>query len=159
MGNDVNLSDFNYLAPEITLVPPVAEFAYEAVVEIGPMKPLGRSPLGERRMIPILGGRFAGPRIRGTVLPGGADRQLIGDDGVRRLDALYEMQVDDGTIVTVRNRVLLHELEGFARYAFSTVKIVAPSGPHAWLNQRAFVGTLHGLAPDSSVLIRVFALA
>ncbi len=57
-------------------MPPRTEFVYEAVVEIAPLVPLGDSPLGERRMVPITGGRFQGPRLRGIVLPGGADRQL-----------------------------------------------------------------------------------
>jgi hypothetical protein len=159
MGDEPDSRPVGPLAPGFALIPPKAEFAYEALVDLGPTVGLGRSPLGERRLIPILGGQFAGPRLRGTVLPGGADRQLLGDDGVRRLDALYEMRVEDGTVVTVRNRALIHDPEGLPRYAFSTLQIVAPAGPHEWLNQRVFVGTLQGLAPEPRVLIRVFALA
>ena len=57
-------------------------------------------------MVPITGGTFEGPNIRGTVLAGGADRQLLRGDGVRTLDALYELQTDDGAIFTVRNQLL-----------------------------------------------------
>ena len=84
-------------AGEVPLVPPRTEFVYEAVVDIAPTVPLGDSPLGERRIVPITGGTFEGPDIRGKVLPGGADRQLIRKDCVRRLDALYEMQAEDGS--------------------------------------------------------------
>ena len=93
------------------------------------------------------------------MLPGGADRQLVRDDGVRRLDATYEMQTDDGAIVSVRNRVLLHDPPGAPRYAFSTVQLTAPLGRHDWLNRSVFVGTLIGLQPLPQVLIRVFRLA
>ena len=140
------------------LVPPRTEFVYEAVVDIAPTVPLGDSPLGERRIVPITGGTFEGPNIRGKVLPGGADRQLIRKDGVRRLDALYEMQADDGAIITVRNQVLIAPGTGGAPdYRFSTLEITAPEGPHAWLNRLVFVGTLHSLRPTrEAVLVRVF---
>jgi len=136
----------------VPLVPPRTEFVYEAVVEIAPTV-----PLGERRIVPITGGTFEGPNIRGTVLPGGADRQLIRKDGVRRLDALYEMQAEDGAIITVRNQVLIAPGDGAPDYRFSSLDITAPEGPHAWLNRLVFVGTLHSLRPArEAVLIRVF---
>ncbi len=141
----------------VPLVPPRTEFVYEAVVEIAPTVPLGDSPLGERRIVPITGGTFEGPNIRGKVLPGGADRQLIRKDGVRRLDALYEMQADDGAVITVRNQVLIAPGGGAPDYRFSTLDITAPEGPHAWLNRLVFVGTLHSLRPArEAVLVRVF---
>ena len=40
----------------VPLVPPRTEFVYEAVVDIAPTVPLGDSPLGERRIVPITGG-------------------------------------------------------------------------------------------------------
>ena len=144
----------------VPLVPPRTEFVYEAVVDIAPTVPFGDSPLGERRIVPITGGTFEGPGIRGKVLLGGADRQLIRKDGVRRLDALYEMQADDGAIITVRNQVLIAPgVGGAPDYRFSTLDITAPEGPHAWLNRLVFVGTLHGLRPArEAVLVRVFKL-
>ena len=147
------------LAPEIALVPPRAEFVYEAVFDLAPMRALGPSPRGERRIVPISGGRFAGPRLRGTVLAGGADRQLVRADGLRELDALYELETDDGAVLTVRNRVLIDPSPGARRTAFSTLTIAAPSGPHDWLNRGVFIGALIGLAPRPQVLIRVFQLA
>jgi len=148
----------NPSAPVIS-PPPVTEFVYEAIVEIAPREVLGRSPLGERFIVPILGGSFAGPRLRGVVLPGGADRQLVRADGVRRLDAFYEMRTDDGTVLTVRNRVLIDDPPGATRYAFSNVEITAPEGPHDWLNRRVLVGTLNTMQPERmAVRIRVYQL-
>jgi hypothetical protein len=146
------------MAGDVPLVLPRTEFVYGAVVEIAPTVMLGDSPLGERRIVPITGGAFEGPNIRGKVLPGGADRQLTRKDGVRRLDALYEMQTDDGAVITVRNQVLIDPGRGGgADYRFSTLDITAPEGPHAWLNRLVFVGTLHSLRPGrEAVLVRVF---
>lgn len=148
------------LAPHIPIVPPRAEFVWEAVVEIAPTQMLGEGPAGERRMVGITGGRFAGPRLRGRVLPGGADRQLWLRNGTRRLDALYEMQTDDGAVITVRNQVMVAPVQGGPDYRFSTLEITAPEGPYGWLNRLAFTGTLTSLRPaQEAVLVRVFSLA
>ncbi len=149
------------LAPDIPIVPPRTEFVYEALVELdqGVIK-LGRGPLGERRMVPITGGRFEGPRIKGTVLSGGADRQLVRADGALMLNALYELKTDDGAIITVNNRVLIDKRPDGSRYAFSQIDITAPEGQHDWLNHLVFVGDLHADASrPKTVLIRVYSLA
>ncbi len=147
------------LATGVARVSPLAEFLYEAVAQIGPTIALGASPLGERRIVNILGGRFAGPGLSGSVLGGGADRQLLRADGVLELDALYEMQTDDGAILTVNNRVLIDTLAPDAP-RFSKIAIQAPQGRYAWLNRLVIVGTLASLRPErEAVLIRAFKLA
>jgi hypothetical protein len=147
------------LVPELPIVAPQLDFIWEAIVDIAPTMMLGDGPTGERRMVPITGGAFAGPRLRGKVLAGGADRQLFRKDGVRRLDALYELQTDDGAVITVRNQVVVAPVNGAPDYRFSTIEVTAPEGPHAWLNRLAFVGTLTSLRPQrQAVLVRVFAL-
>lgn len=143
---------------EIPIVLPKTELVYEALFDLEPVMMLGQGPLGERRIIPIAGGVFAGPRIKGKVLPGGADRQLVRKDGAKMLNALYELQTDDGAVITVNNRVLIDKRPDGAPYVFSNIDITAPEGPHDWLNHLVFVGTLHGMAPKPNVLIRVYNL-
>ncbi len=145
----------------IPMVLPRSEFVYEAVCDLEPALPLGPSPYGERWMVPIVGGTFEGPDMRGTVMPGGADRQLVRRDGSKALDAVYELRTHDGAIISVRNRVLTRPLkppqEG--RYAFSTIDIIAPDGPYGWLNDYVYVGTLNSLRPArNAVAIRVFRI-
>ena len=136
---------------------PGTRLAWEAVVGIAPVIDMGDSPLGKRRMIPITGGTFVGPRLRGKVLPGGADRQLVRKDGVTLLNALYEMQTDDGAVITILNRVTIDPSATPAPYARSMVEATAPEGPHGWLNRRIFVGDLHALPPERmAVVIRVY---
>jgi Protein of unknown function (DUF3237) len=141
------------MAKEVPLVLPTTSFVYEAVVDIGPTTSLGQSPLGKRRIVPILGGTFWGPKVKGTVLAGGADRQLIRRDGVLELSALYEMTTDDGAILTVLNHVTIDSAAGYTR---SALEITAPEGPYDWLNRKVFVGTLNPLPERKAVLIRVF---
>ena len=138
---------------------PEAQFVYLAEVDIAERRSLGSSALGERFIVDILGGRFEGPGLRGRVLPGGADRQLLRPDGVKELRAVYEMQTDDGAVLTVDNRVVVDESVQPERYARSTLRIHAPAGAHDWLNRRVFVGTLASLKPQrSAVAIRVYVL-
>ena len=93
------------------------------------------------------------------MLAGGADRQLIRTDGVRQLDALYDMQTHDGAILTVRNRVLIDQPAQGARYARSVIELSAPDGPYAWLNRLVIVGTLESMRPQrQAVRIRAYKL-
>ena len=87
---------------------PQLEFAFEARVEVAPPVIVGPTPHGERRMVPILGGVFEGPSLRGRILPGGADWQIFRRDGVTELYARYLMQTDSGAVIQVINRGLRH---------------------------------------------------
>ena len=136
---------------------PSMQLIWTAIIKVGDREDLGASPLGYRFIIPILGGRFySGPgveRLDGEVLPGGADRQLLRQDGVKELDALYEMRADAGEVVTIRNRVLVDETRKPERYAMSTIQVTAPSGPLEWLNRRVLIGTLQSLRPERDAVV------
>ena len=144
------------MSDEIPIYVPQTQFVYEAIVEIAQGLDLGVGPLGQRAMVPITGGTFEGPNIRGTVLPGGADRQLVRADGVRMLDALYELQTHDDAIITVRNQVLISPPERGVR-PFSSLQITAPES-YGWLNGSIHVGTLDPVPGRPAVLIRVFRI-
>ncbi len=140
--------------------PPELQPVYRAEVDIGERRSLGGGALGDRYIVDILGGSFEGPGLRGIVLPGGADRQLHRPDGIKELHAVYEMQVDDGAILTICNRVLIDESVQPRRYARSVVTISAPAGPYDWMNRRIFVGTLESLRPGrQAVAIGVYQVA
>src|ERR1700728_2503114 len=88
-------------------VPPL-EFIFNADVTVGSPLELGDVAKGGRRIVPITGGAFAGPQLRGTVLPGGADWQVLRSDGVAELEARYTLRTDDGALIYVRNHALRH---------------------------------------------------
>jgi hypothetical protein len=69
-------------------------------VTLGSSLSIGASKRGSRNIIPITGGTVSGS-FTGSVLPGGADYQLIGQSTV--LDARYTLVSDDGDYVLVRN--------------------------------------------------------
>lgn len=135
------------------VLPLQTEFIYEAVVSIDAPVDVGVTPQGHRRYIPITGGTFAGPRIRGVILPGGADWQTERPDGVTEADALYSIRCDDGTVVIVHNRGLIANSGAYMRTA---PRFEAPEGTHAWLNKSEFVGSISGGPKPGTVVIRVF---
>jgi hypothetical protein len=139
------------------------EFLLKARVSITPALEAGPSPRGYRRVIPITGGTFEGPKLRGTVLPG-EDRQTFLSDGTLEVVAHYALQTEDGAIILVTNRGFWHgPAEVGARlaqgepvdpslYYFRTcARLEAPSGsPYAWLNHRIIVGSV---APTSRMVV------
>lgn len=138
---------------------PALTLAWVAEVRIGEKQDLGGGPLGHRSLVPILGGTFDGPRLRGRVLAGGADRQWLRPDGVRELDAWYDMQAEDGTVITVRNRVLVDGDDPRTRCARSVVQATTAAGAHDWLMRRVLVGTLESLRPaQAAVRVSVYLL-
>ncbi len=87
---------------------PKLEFIFAGHVTVDKPLDLGDVGKGGRRVVPISGGEFSGPHIRATVLPGGADWQVLRHDGVLELEARYTLRCDDGALIYVRNLALRH---------------------------------------------------
>jgi hypothetical protein len=119
---------------------PRLEFAFEERVTLDPGVVLGDTALGRRQYIPITGGTVAGPKLRGSVVPGGWDFQLTySASGCTQLSADYFLKADDGTLIHVFN-------EAFAcsekEKLFFRPRLEAPKGVHDWLTRATFVATL-----------------
>ncbi|OFW60988.1 MAG: hypothetical protein A2133_04225 [Actinobacteria bacterium RBG_16_64_13] len=123
-------------------------------VDVGEVVSMGAAPLGERRVVNILGGTFEGPDLRGEVLPGGADRQLARDDGVVELDAHYALKEQAGGVIRVVSQGYRHGpgeiMAALARgddvdpreYFFRTLMRFETGAPYlAWLNRTLAVTT------------------
>lgn len=133
---------------------------WQAVADVEPRQDLGAGPLGHRFIVPIKGGEFVGgpglERLCGEIVPGGADRQLLRADGVKQLEAIYEMRTREGIVLNICNRVLIDESRD-PRYAMSRIEVTAPAGPLDWLNRRLILGTLQSARPQrEGVIIRAF---
>jgi hypothetical protein len=62
---------------------------------------LGAGPHGTGVIFPITGGSFEGDRLRGKVLPGGADWTVKRSDAVVELDLRVTLQTDDGALIAM----------------------------------------------------------
>ena len=147
--------------------PPKLSLAMTLTVQVGPPTELGEVPRGRRRIIPILGGTFEGPGVRGKVVPGGADWQIVRADGLAELDTRYLLQTDAGSLVYIQNAGIRHAppdvtkklLAGQpvdpSQVYFKTVPTFETSAPELqWLTRSIFVGT--GERRPTEVVIRVW---
>lgn len=132
-------------------------------------KPLvvGDTPHGTRRIIPIVGGEVSGPAIKGTILSGGADWQILRSDGVAELEAHYQFKTDDGVLIYIKNiglrvatpeisaRIARGEKVDASQYYFRTSpKFEAPSGKYGWINDSLFICT--GERTADAVILNVW---
>jgi hypothetical protein len=136
--------------------PPSAatEFAFEARVTVHAPLVVGPSSHGLRRVVPITGGTFDGPNIRGRVVPGGADWQFVRPDGALSVEARYTLETTDSVLIMVTNRGIRRgppevvarlgrgEAVDPSQYYFrTTAEFEAPvGGRYAWLNESVFIG-------------------
>ncbi|MCA1451859.1 DUF3237 domain-containing protein [Bradyrhizobium sp. BRP22] len=86
-------------------MPPVIETRYVFTITacIGEVTSAGGIGIGERRIIPIIGGEVKGD-VNGKVLPFGADFQIIRPNELIELEAKYAFETDDGAVIYVENR-------------------------------------------------------
>jgi outer membrane protein assembly factor BamB len=91
-----------------TPAPPKLEFAFELHADVGQPVQVGEVPGGQRRIVPVSGGTFSGSGLKGKILPGGADHQLIQPDGFTQLEARYALETDTGEKIYVTNRGMRH---------------------------------------------------
>lgn len=138
-----------------------------AEIALGPPQELGDTPLGRRRVIPIIGGSFHGERLAGRVLAGGADWQLVRSDGVAELDARYTLETSDGARIYVRNFGYRHGPADVLRrladgkpvdpalyYMRTTPRFETAAERYSWLNRTICVAT--GARRAASVELEVF---
>lgn len=139
----------------------------KAEITLAPPLELGDTPAGRRRIIEITGGTFQGERLKGKVLAGGADWQVIRSDGVARLDTRYTLQTHDGALIYVRNvgyrhgapevikRLAAGEAVDPSLYYMRTTPWYETGDPrYAWLNRIVCVAT--GARRAAAVELEVF---
>jgi len=146
---------------------PAYELVYESEVTISPPEDFGDTIEGHRRVIPITGGTFRGPAIRGKVLAGGADWNLTRRDGGAGVEADYYLRTDDGVTIRIHNEGVTGDVgprsgpdsnETFFMYTIPRFEAPA-SSRYDWMNRAMFIGTLQGRKGlEGAVVIRVFRL-
>jgi len=133
---------------------PELQLLFEAHGVLEPAIVMGQTPDGLKRIVPIVGGTFEGPKIRGTLVPGGADWQYVRADNVTVVEARYLLRTDDDVLIEVHNRGLRHGPDEVMRrlvagenvdpseyYFRAAPSLTAPAGKYEWLNRRLFLCT------------------
>jgi hypothetical protein len=129
---------------------------------------IGQNPHGNRQIVPVTGGSFDGPHLKGKVLPGG-DWVLERPDGVRELDGRVTWQTDDGALMYVTYRGYRAKIspalprwmagepvpaEEF--YHMVTLHFETSAPQYAWLEQVVVIG--RGSLMPAGVSYHIFAV-
>ncbi len=137
----------NVMAQNTENKAPELEYVMELKVTCDAAFSCGNTSRGERVVIPITGGTFEGPQIKGVVLSGGADYQYVdAAHGRNEVEAIYCIRTDDGVNIHIRNCGLIvtgKDADGNPQFYFRTApKFEAPNdSKYNFLNNAIFVCT------------------
>jgi len=128
-----------------------------------PPQKIGAIPHGTRSIVPVTGGDFEGPRLRGKVMPGGGDWLLLRSDAVLELDLHITLETDDRALIHMSFQGLRHgpadviaalvrgEVVDPASYYFRTVpRFETSTEKYAFLN-RIITVSVGETRPDGAV--------
>jgi len=114
-------------------------------IAAAPPQKLGTVPHGIRSIVPVTGGSFEGPRLRGKVLPGGGDWLLLRPDGVLELDLRITLETDDHALIYMTFQGLRH-----GDYFRTLPRFETSTESYAFLNRIVSVGVGEA-RPDGAV--------
>lgn len=123
------------------------------VVDLAEIVAIGDTPAGHRLVAPVAGGTFAGDRLSGTVLPGGADWVTRRADGNSTIDVRLTLRTDDGATLGLSyagrflgaagtmQRLVAGQPIDAADFSLQTVaKFETGDARYAWLNDAIVIG-------------------
>ena len=129
-----------------------SKLLFELTIDLEEPQIIGDVPHGNRQILSNTGGSFEGPRLRGEVLPHGADWYLTRSDGVGELDVRVTLRTDDGDLIYMKSvgifrypqelagRVLRGEADPAEYYMRDTSAFETASEKYGWLNSIVAVG-------------------
>ena len=137
------------------------------ILQVGGMQAIGATPGGNRRVGLVSGGTFRGERLRGTVLPGGADWIVARPDGSTTLDVRLVLETDDKATIGMTYRGMRHgpaavmqrldrgEAVDPTEYYFRTaIMFETAAADYDWLNRIFAIGT--GRRPPEGPVYEIF---
>lgn len=133
---------------------PRLAFAFEVRVDVAPGEHVGHGEGDVLDFTPITGGTVEGPRLRGTVVPGGGDWAVRRGPCLWELDARYLLRAEDGALIDIVNRGYYRtetaedmaraeageDLDPGAIYFRTSPAFRTDAPRHRWLAETVFVG-------------------
>lgn len=132
-----------------------SEFLMDLILETGGP---GGGAVGSRQIVPVIGGTFEGPKLRGKVLPPGADWLVRISDTVRVLDVRTLLLTDDDQRIYVTYRGVLYTPPAGQGDRYQRVGMMFETGAekYAWLNRIVAVGVAYTI--PQRVPYRIFQI-
>ena len=82
---------------------------FDISIDLHSIETLGKTPAGERRIISVSGGSFAGERLEGRILPhAGSDLLLTRNDGSYQQDVRLGLRTADDALILMTYRGIRH---------------------------------------------------
>ena len=127
---------------------------FHIALQPGAPQIVGRTPRGDRRIVPVPEGTFEGERLRGAVLGGGSDWILVRADQVWELNVRLTLRTDDGELIGMSYRGLRHgpadilekvnrgePVDPSAYYFRAAIFFETGSERYAWMNKLIAIGS------------------
>ena len=144
-------------------------FAMTLDIAFDRLQAIGKMPIGWRGIYPVNGGTFEGPRLRGKVLPDGADWVIRRADGATMIDVRLGLMTDDGAAIAMSYTGLISiasgAVERFRRgervtyeetYIRTTPRFETGDARYDWLNR--VIAVANGNPPGVVPTYQVFAI-
>ncbi|KAM7201178.1 Protein of unknown function (DUF3237) domain containing protein [Naviculisporaceae sp. PSN 640] len=148
--------------PPKTPKPPSSTYLYTLNITGGATYPVGAGPYGFRLVVPILGGSFSGPRLRGTVMPVGGEWGVFDasheNQTAFHIDVRQTLKTDDGAYIQVMESGASQPPDG--RNALVTMRFDTGSEKYYWINNVVAFGVLRtvGNGTEGRISIDCWAL-
>ncbi|KAJ6006694.1 hypothetical protein N7451_004638 [Penicillium sp. IBT 35674x] len=125
--------------------PPSVQFLYTAYVLCSPSIYEMQTPSGIQKAIPIIGGNFTGPRLKGKILDLGADWGYTDPQtGIFSANTRYNLQTHDGANLFLQTSGA-QQPNGDLHLR---IDISTGDKDYYWLNNIVAFGTLRGVAEN-----------
>jgi hypothetical protein len=131
-----------------------SELLIDLTLETQPPHQLGAASAG-RLVVPVSGGTFAGPRMKGTIIGPGGDWIVERPDGSRVLDVRILLETDDAQTIYMSWRGIAYTPPGGELFA-RIVPVFETGAPrYSWLNNVVAVGVYRG---GGKIAYRIYAI-
>ena len=119
--------------------PKQGTLAFSVNLQISATHEVGNTPYGKRRLLDVKGGTITGDRLKGTVVTGGLEYELVLSNGVVEYQGINILKTSGGAMIYVRSC-------GVSPDGTSPPRLIpdfeaATSGSEAFLNTGKFVAT------------------
>jgi hypothetical protein len=132
-----------------------SELLFDLALDTQPANNIG-SPGVSRVIVPVSGGTFEGPKLKGTVVGPGGDWIVRRPDGSSVLDVRIILQTDDGQKIYMTYRGISFTPQGGAQYWRIVPVFETGAEKYAWLNNIVSVGVHRVMS--GKVAYRIFQI-
>ena len=116
-----------------------SEFLLDIVIDTLPANNVGSSGV-DRVIVPVAGGTFEGPKLKGTVVGPSGDWIVRRPDGSSLLDVRLVLQTDDAQKIYMMWRGIYYAPQGETPYARILPLFETGAAKYAWLSHLVAVG-------------------